>query len=88
MVQVFSGNPPNVYNSTMEDCNSFSEIFVEGLCLWSQQVEFHEPLLLGDTGSIGSSLNKDVCLFPTQSHLGQKSKTPSEECRFYKGLLL
>ena len=82
MVQVFSGNPPNDYNSTMEDCNSFSEIFVEGLCLWSQQVEFHEPLLLGDTGSIRRSLNKDAWLFATQSHLRHKSKMPSVEFRF------
>ena len=52
------------------------------LCLWSQPVEFHEPLLLGDTGSIRRSLNKDACLFASQSHLGQKSKKPSEEFRF------
>jgi hypothetical protein len=52
------------------------------LCLWSQPVEFHEPLLLWDTGFTGSSLNKDACFFPTQFHLGQKSKIASEECRF------
>ena len=89
VVQMLSGRSLNVYSRSMEDSTSSSEIFLSvRVCLQSQSVEFHEPPILGDTGSIGRPLNKDACLFATQSHLRHKSKMPSVEFRFQKDSFL